>query len=119
MVRQRQLRFYLKNRFFFRSILLDYRFSPIKDLERNNRSGVIHLANKHLFGLSVGTGRTEKMQQAIVRYFLSRNEDNRRVLRKIRVPRYRVQPAARRRRASFLHSPRRPIRRRTLNTVGY
>jgi hypothetical protein len=67
----------------------------------------------------VGLGRIEKIEQAIIGYFLSRNEDNRRILRKIRLPKYRVKPSAHRRRASFLYSPSGPIRRRALNNVGY
>ncbi|UJR32513.1 hypothetical protein I4U23_019975 [Adineta vaga] len=74
-------------------ILSHYDFSPTKDLMRDEQSGVIYLTNKRRFGLHLGANRIEEMQQAIVYYFLSRDEDNRRTMGQIsRMGRYGVTP---------------------------
>jgi hypothetical protein len=86
----------------FRTILSDYRFSPRKDLERNNHTGVLHLSNKGHFGLDRGVARIDEMEQAIVNYFISRDEDSVRVVRRTALPISRVQPSASRRRFHLL-----------------
>ncbi|CAF1327579.1 unnamed protein product [Adineta ricciae] len=56
------------------AILERHQFSPINDLEKNNDTGLIRLANKsHLGQLEVQ--RMEMLERDIVAYFQSRNED--------------------------------------------
>lgn len=63
--------------FVSRSILIGYQFSPVNDLTKDQTTGVIGLKNKSVFDRLSGNSRISQMEQAIVQYFLSRNEDSR------------------------------------------
>lgn len=61
----------------------------MNDLTKDQTTGVIGLKNKSIFDRLSGNARIAQMEQAIVQYFLSRNEDSRikeQQLVKIRVP---------------------------------
>ncbi|CAF0810650.1 unnamed protein product [Adineta steineri] len=90
------------------SILSQYQFSPRKDLERNKRTGVLYLRDKRLFDLQSRGARIEDLEQAIVGYFISRDEDSIRVRRRVVVPKYPSQPVTLRRRR---HRVVRPVTR--------
>jgi hypothetical protein len=79
-------------------------FSPRKDLARNSQSGVIYLANKGRFDQRTAAARLEEMERAIVRYFVSRDEDSTRILPRIVMP-------IRRRPGRLLQFFNRPYRR--------
>ena len=51
----------------FRAILIGYRYSPMTDLIRDQQT--------HVIGLKGIKRRLEQMEQAIIQYFISRNED--------------------------------------------
>ncbi|CAF0943300.1 unnamed protein product [Adineta ricciae] len=61
-------------------ILSHYEFSPAKDLARDEQSGVVYLTNKRRFDLELGARRIEAIQRGVVNYFLSRDEDNQRMV---------------------------------------
>ncbi len=84
----------------------DYRFSPAKDLERNDYTGVLQLKNRRHFGLDAGVSRLDEMEGAIVNYFVSRKEDSATVKPRVMIPNYRV-PVA----------PPSPPRRRSLISI--
>jgi hypothetical protein len=59
-----------------RSILENFQFSPLKDLEKNNQTGLIRLTDRHQLGHTEFGKRLESFEKAIISYFRSRNEDN-------------------------------------------
>jgi hypothetical protein len=59
-----------------RSILERYQFSPLRDLEKNRRTGLIRLISVNDNEQSEYAMLIGYLQQAIVDYFRSRNEDN-------------------------------------------
>ena len=61
-------------------MLSHYGFSPAKDLARDEQSGVIYLTNKRRFDLELGARRIGAIQRGVVNYFLSRDEDNQRMM---------------------------------------
>jgi hypothetical protein len=65
------------HRLVFRSILIQHQFSPITDLVEDEHIPVIALASKRFVGPALGSTRIERMQQAILLYFFTRNEDAR------------------------------------------
>lgn len=65
------------SRLFFRSILEKFQFSPLRDLEKNDRSGLIRLREEPDLDRSPDAKRRiETFEKAIIVYFRSRNEDN-------------------------------------------
>ncbi len=73
---------------------------------------MLGLKENDRFSLRGVTDRIKKMQQAIVGYFVSRDEDNRRVLPRMMTPNYHVQPVSLRHHPRFRRSPNKPRRRR-------
>ncbi len=67
---------------------------------------MLYLTNKRRFGLRSGAARIEEIERAIVKYFVSRDEDNRRVLPRVVMPAYRVPPAPQPRRFRSPHYSR-------------
>jgi hypothetical protein len=61
---------------FFRSILEHYQFSPLKDLEKNNKTGLIRLTDQRRLKPTDTTKRIVSFEQSIMSYFRSRNEDS-------------------------------------------
>ncbi|CAF2820950.1 unnamed protein product [Rotaria sp. Silwood2] len=55
------------------SILIDYQYSPVTDLRHDKISGVIDFNST--LGECIDDPRIKKMKQAMVNYFISRNED--------------------------------------------
>ena len=47
---------------------------------RDEQSGVIYLTNKNRFDLALGARRIEAIQRGVVNYFVSRDEDNQRMM---------------------------------------
>ena len=64
-----------------RSILINSQFAPSKDLKRDRQNWMISLKEKSFFDrmLLSDSSRLSKLEHAIVQYFISRNEDERRV----------------------------------------
>lgn len=64
-----------------RSILINSQFAPSKDLKRDRQNWMINLKEKSFFDrlLLSDSSRLSELEQAIVQYFISRNEDERRV----------------------------------------
>ena len=60
----------------FRSILEQFKFSPLRDLEKNNETGIIRLANPLRLTDPQQITRLEDFEKRIVSYFRRRNEDN-------------------------------------------
>ncbi|CAF1336840.1 unnamed protein product [Adineta steineri] len=58
------------------AILENHQFSPINDLEKNNATGVIRLADKTGSRDAKMIARMEALERDIVAYFQSRNEDS-------------------------------------------
>lgn len=59
-----------------RNILEDFQFSPSKDLEKNNQTGLLRLTDHHRSGQRHLAARSDEFERAIISYFRSRNEDN-------------------------------------------
>jgi hypothetical protein len=57
-------------------ILEKHQFSPLNDLEKNDDSGLLRLADKKNFGRPELVAHIEALERDIVAYFKSRNEDN-------------------------------------------
>ncbi|CAF3527671.1 unnamed protein product [Rotaria socialis] len=51
-------------------------FSPLKDLEKNNATGLIRLTNYRRLGEKEAAQRSESIEKIIISYFRSRNEDS-------------------------------------------
>jgi len=62
--------------FSFRTILEKHQFSPLNDLEKNNDTGLLRLADKKNFGSPEVIAHMESLERDIVAYFKSRNEDS-------------------------------------------
>ena len=60
----------------FRTILTKHQYSPLNDLEKNDDTGVLRLADKRRFGQPELVVKIEAFERDIVNYFKSRNEDN-------------------------------------------
>lgn len=60
----------------FRSILERCQFSPTKDLEKNNQTGLIRLADYRHSGDTNAVQRIEGIEKVVISYFRSRKEDN-------------------------------------------
>ncbi|CAF0761049.1 unnamed protein product [Rotaria sp. Silwood1] len=58
------------------SILEKYQYSPQNDLEKNNDTGLIRLADKNRLQYPEAIARMEALERDIVAYFKSRNEDD-------------------------------------------
>ncbi|CAF1313602.1 unnamed protein product [Adineta steineri] len=87
-------------------ILSHYQFSPLNDLTRDRQSGVIYLANKRRLSAPIGVTRVKKIESEIVSYFISRNEDNKRVLPQLLMPQYQNLRGSYRRQFSYPVPPR-------------
>ena len=61
---------------FSRATLEEYQFTPLKDLEKNNRSGLLRLTDQRSPAQSEDAERLKSFEKAILAYFLSRNEDS-------------------------------------------
>jgi hypothetical protein len=62
--------------FSFRTILEKHQFSPLNDLEKDDDTGLIRLADKKKFGRPDLITHMESLERDIVAYFKSRNEDS-------------------------------------------
>lgn len=60
----------------FRSILEKFRYSPLTDLEKNDRLGLIRLREESNHDQTQDPRRLASFEKAIIGYFRSRNEDN-------------------------------------------
>ncbi|CAF0720817.1 unnamed protein product [Adineta steineri] len=58
------------------SILENFQFSPLKDLEKNDQTGLIRLTERHSSYQIDEMKRLESFEKGIIAYFRSRNEDN-------------------------------------------
>jgi hypothetical protein len=62
--------------FSLRTILEKHQFSPLNDLEKNDDTGLLRLADKTRFGQPELVAHIEALERDIVAYFKARNEDN-------------------------------------------
>ncbi len=61
---------------FYRSLLEDSRFSPLVDLERNDKTGLLRFKDHNCSGQRISAKRIESLEQNLVKYFRLRDEDN-------------------------------------------
>jgi hypothetical protein len=62
--------------YIFRALLEQYRFSPLVDLEKNDKTGVLRFTNHNRFNKTKSAKRDEALEKEIIKYFLTRDEDN-------------------------------------------
>ncbi|CAF2901744.1 unnamed protein product [Rotaria sp. Silwood2] len=62
--------------FCLRSIIEKYQYSPQNDLQKNDDTGLLRLADKSHLGNSEMIARMEALERDIITYFKSRNEDD-------------------------------------------
>ena len=62
--------------FLSRSLLEDAHFSPLVDLERNNKIGLLRFTDHYSSGQRISAKRIEILEKNIINYFRSRDEDN-------------------------------------------
>ncbi len=60
----------------FRSLLEESHFSPLIDLEKNDKTGLIRLVDHNCLGQPKSALRLENLEKNIIKYFRSRDEDN-------------------------------------------
>ncbi len=61
---------------FYRSILEESKFSPLVDLEKNDKTGLLRLTDNYRLGQQNSAKRLELLEKNIIKYFRSRDEDN-------------------------------------------
>jgi hypothetical protein len=60
----------------FRSLLEESHFSPLIDLEKNDKTGLIRLVDHNCLGQPQSALRLETLETNIIKYFRARDEDN-------------------------------------------
>lgn len=58
-----------------RSALAQHHYSPLIDLEKNDETGLIRLTNHQRYGDVDSAKRVKRLQDHLIRYFQSRQED--------------------------------------------
>lgn len=53
-----------------------FQFSPLIDLEKNDKTGLLRFTDHYCLGQRVSAKRIELLEKSVIKYFRSRDEDN-------------------------------------------